>query len=110
MPMASNGLMPQFAVAPQHAPGAETPRLLSGCKNLHLDSKRHQPLDFQCLHTMMLLSTSLVLSESSELLAVRPMPSPSEEVPEKIEANAQESPASVDISSMPKNGAGARKT
>merc|ERR1711879_894998 len=97
MPMASNGLMPLLVVAPQQAPGADTPRLLSGCKNLHLDSKRHQPLDFQCLHTMMLLSTSLVLSESSEL-------------PEKTEANAQESPASVDISSMPKNGAEGKRT
>merc|ERR1712072_576554 len=44
--------------------GAAMPRLCSGCKNLQFNPKRHQPLDFQCLQTMMLLSGSLVCSKS----------------------------------------------
>merc|ERR1712093_359839 len=67
--------MPGHAVAPLMPPpllqplpqllGAPTPLLCSGCKNLQLDSKRHQPLDLQCLHTMALFSVSLITSESS---------------------------------------------
>merc|ERR1712183_681715 len=38
---------------------ALTPRLFSGCRNLHCDSYRHHPLDFQCLQTIWLFSSSL---------------------------------------------------
>ena len=50
-----------------------------------------QPLDFQCLHTMILFSTSLVDAESSDLLSMKLKSSPGDEGRERREANAEES-------------------
>jgi hypothetical protein len=46
---------------------AVTPRLCSGCENLHFpsDSKRHQPLVFQCLQTMRLFSETFPVTDSA---------------------------------------------
>jgi len=101
---------------PHQAQEAATPpRLCSGCKNLHFDSMRHHPLDFQCLQTMMLLSELLDTCESAfekhpgggeeknenscDLTVTRSLLSPSEEGLERSEANAPNSSASVESSS-----------
>lgn len=46
---------------------AVTPRLCSGCENLHFpsESKRHQPLVFQCLQTITLFSETFPVTDSA---------------------------------------------
>merc|ERR1711939_406605 len=65
MPGVGPLLMPPALPPPLQLLGAATPRLCSGCKNLQLEPKRHQPFDFQCLHTMVCFSASLACSEPS---------------------------------------------
>jgi hypothetical protein len=84
---------------PLHPWGEQQPRLCSGCKNLQVDPKRHHPFDFQCLQTMMVLSSLHEGSEISERLSITSKVSPSEDMTEKSDVNAHESEASVDSSS-----------